>query len=68
MRQEGGIGSLLKNQGGFQEGEGPRGREGVCGELGKFWGGGGKFFFFRAETSTKFRFGPFFGLVCRGDS
>ena len=33
--------------GGLQEGEGPRGREGVCGELGNLeGGGGGKFFFF----------------------
>ena len=32
--------------GGFQEGEGSSGREGVCGELGNFfWGGGAKYFF-----------------------
>ena len=30
---------------GFQEGEGPRGWEGVCGELGNFWRGGLHFFF-----------------------
>ena len=30
-------------EGGLQEGEGPRGREGVCGELGNW--GGGKYFF-----------------------
>ena len=42
--------------GGFQEGEGPRGREGVCGELGNFLGWGAlNFFFFGAETSTKKR-------------
>ena len=48
-----GIGSYWKSQEreGFQEGEGPRGREGVCGELGNFWGGaGGLFFFFRGRN------------------
>ena len=37
---------LLKipgGEGGFQEG--PRGREGVCGELGNLGGGGAKYFF-----------------------
>ena len=29
--------------GGLEEGEGPRGREGVCGELGNY-GGGAKYF------------------------
>ena len=32
--------------------EGPRGREGVCSELGNL-GGGGQIFFFGAEMSTK---------------
>ena len=44
----GGGGSVfLENPrgGGLQEGEGPRGQEGVCGELGN-WGGGGLIFFF----------------------
>ena len=36
--------------GGLSAGKGPRGREGVCGELGIFLGGG--FFFFGAEMST----------------
>ena len=54
----GGIGFLLKMPGGgggvLQEGEGPRGREGVCGELGNYGtGGGAKYFFFGAEMSTK---------------
>ena len=45
-----GIGFLLKSPGGGPPGrEGPRGREGVCSELGNFWGGGGgggaKYFF-----------------------
>ena len=41
-RREGGR-FLIENprRGGLQEGEGPRGREGVCGELGIFLGGGG---------------------------
>ena len=41
---------------GFQEGEGPRGWEGVCGELLSFFflrGGGVLNIFIRAETSTK---------------
>ena len=39
---------LLKIPGGWSlsEGEVPRGREGVCGELGIFGGGGGKYFCF----------------------
>ena len=40
-----GIGFLIENpsKGFLQEGEGPRGREGVCGEMGNFGGyfGGG---------------------------
>ena len=38
--------------GGFQEGEGgrPRGREGVCGELGNFGGRGGLNIFFRGRN------------------
>ena len=56
--QGGGIGFLLKIPGGggegFQEREGPRGREGVCSKLGNLGGGGAKYFFFGAETSTKF--------------
>ena len=41
-RRWGGDGffSLKIPREGFQEGEGPRGREGVCGELGNFFGGG----------------------------
>ena len=43
-RQEGGgVGRFLlkiPGGGGLQEGEGPRGREGVCSELGNFGGGG----------------------------
>ena len=42
------------------EGEGTRGREGVCGELGKFWGGGGLNFFFGTEM---YKFSPIF--LCR---
>ena len=34
-KSEEGVGGLL------QEGEGPRGQEGVCGELGNLGGGGG---------------------------
>ena len=39
----GGVRFLIENPRGegCQEGEGPRGREGVCGELGEFLGGGG---------------------------
>ena len=39
----GGDRFLIENakRGGFPGGEGPRGREGVCGELGNFLGGGG---------------------------
>ena len=52
---ERGVGLLLKiPAGGGVLQEGPRGRDGVCGESGTFfWGGGAKFFFFGAETSTK---------------
>ena len=39
-------------RGGAPEGEGPRGREGVCSELGN-GGGGGQNIFFGAEMSTK---------------
>ena len=49
----GGGGSILieyHRRGGLQEGEGLRGREGVCGELGN--GGGANFFVFGAEMST----------------
>ena len=58
-RREGwGIGFLLKipGGGGTSPGrEGPRGREGVCGELGNFGEGGGLIFFFSgAEMSTNF--------------
>ena len=45
-RQEGGGGSFFienPREGGGKR-EGPRGREGVCGELGNFWGGGAKYF------------------------
>ena len=42
-----------RRRGGFQEDEGPRGREGVCGELVFFVWGGGLNFFFGAETSAK---------------
>ena len=35
--------------GGLQEGEGSRGQEGVCGELGNFFFGGGFIFFFRGR-------------------
>ena len=46
-RQEGGGGIhfLLKIPGGGGFQEGPRGREGVCGELGNLGGGGAKYFF-----------------------
>ena len=56
-REGGGVRFLLKipgGGGGLEEGEGPRGREGVCGELGNLGGGGAKYFFFGAEMSTKF--------------
>ena len=46
----GGGGFLLKSPGGggvLQEGKGPRGREGVCGDLGN---GEGLFFFFRGRN------------------
>ena len=46
-RREGG-GSIFhckSRGGGLQEGKGPRGQEGVCGELGIFGGGGPKYFF-----------------------
>ena len=36
-----------------RRGGSPGRQEGVCGELGDFWGGGGKYFFFGAEMSTK---------------
>ena len=51
--QEGGDRFFIENPkgGGFQEGEGPRGREGVCGELGNFVGR--PIFFFGAETSIE---------------
>ena len=56
-RQAGEIGFLFKipgrGGGGFREGEGPRGREGVCGELGTILGGGAKYFFSGSKTSTK---------------
>ena len=49
-REGGGVGFFLKIPGGgvSRRGEGPRGREGVCGELGNWGGGGGglNFFFF----------------------
>ena len=38
--------------GGSSGREGPRGREGVCSDLGN-WGGGPKYFFWGAEMSTK---------------
>ena len=43
---------LIENprRGGSRRG---RGREGVCGELGNFSGGGGQIFFFGAETSSE---------------
>ena len=42
----GGVDFLLKIlEGGDLQREGPRGREGVCSELGNFWGGGGQIFF-----------------------
>ena len=47
--QEGGGGGVSR-VGGGREGEGARGREGICGDL----GGGGLNILFRAETSTKF--------------
>ena len=40
-RGEGSFLLKIPGGGGVQEGEGPRGREGVYGELGNFWGGGG---------------------------
>ena len=43
-RREGGRGRFFLDnprRGGLQEGEGPKGREGVCGELGNLRGGGG---------------------------
>ena len=49
----GGVGFLLeipRERGGGLPGEGPKGREGVCGGLG---GIGGLNIFFRAETPTK---------------
>ena len=48
----GGIGLLFKfpGGGGFQEGERPRGREGVCGELGNLLGVGCLIFFFRGRN------------------
>ena len=48
----GGGGSLFienPRRGVLQEGEGPRGQEGVCGELGN-GGGGGLIFFFRGRN------------------
>ena len=56
----GGVDFLLKipqgGGGGLQEG--PRGREGVCGELGIFWGGGGELnIFFRGRNVHQERIG-----------
>ena len=47
-RREQGGGSTLnwKSQEGSPGGEGPRGREGVCGEIGELGGGRAKYFFF----------------------
>ena len=52
----GGVRFCIENprRGVSQEGEGPRGREGVCGALGVLKGGGAKYFLFGAEMSTKF--------------
>ena len=70
----GGFHFLLKipgRGGGFQEG--PRGREGVCGELGNLGGGGGRLnIVFGAETSTKiitscFCFGELFSVIITGN-
>ena len=51
----GGFGFIENpRRGGGFPGEGPRGREGVCSELGNFFGGGGALnIFFGAEMSTK---------------
>ena len=49
----GDIGFLLKIPGGLPGREGPRGREGVCGELENFWGGGGYFFFSRPKCPPR---------------
>ena len=51
----GGGGDVIENPrvGGLQEGEEPRGQEGVCGELGNFFWGGGLNISFGSETSTK---------------
>ena len=47
------IENTRRGGGGFlQEGEGPRGREGVCSEVG-ILGGGAKYFIFWAEMSAK---------------
>ena len=53
-REGGGIGFYWKSQGGWLPGrEGPRGREGVCGELGSLGGGGAKYFFFSGPKCTQ---------------
>ena len=44
--------------GGLQEGEGLMGREGVCGELGFFWGGGGLNIFFSGQNVHQ-------GIICK---
>ena len=44
---------ILPGGGGFQEGEGPRGRGECLQRIGKCWGGGLHIFFFGAEMSTK---------------
>ena len=42
---------IPRRGGGFlQDGEGPRGQEGVCGELGNLGGGWGQNFFFRGRN------------------
>ena len=54
----GGVRFFIENprRGGVSRRVGPRGREGVCSELGN-WGGGAKYFLFGAETLS------FFSLV-----